>query len=310
MPEFTLAGDIQQYAAQDACAPECTLRDANRYCRAISRRHYENFTVASWFLPRRLRQHFYNVYAYCRWADDLADESPSPSAALRLLDRWERELENCYRGNPGHPVFVALAPTIAEFKIPIDPFRDLLIAFRQDQRVTAYETHEDVLDYCRNSANPVGRLVLYLGRSHDTGRGELADSICTGLQLANFCQDVARDWDRGRRYLPAASMQQCGYDLEMFERREFNAAFRGLMQREIDRAESYLMAGRPLVGMIPRFLARDVSLFINGGLAILQAIRRIDYSVWSRRPTVGRLRKAVLLASALCAKGAKSEASA
>ena len=196
-------------AAADAAAEPAILP-------AAGRRHYENFTVASRLLPRRLRQHVCNIYAYCRWADDLADEIGDPQRSLALLDWWETQLRDCYDGRAAHPVFIALSETIRKFDIPAEPFLDLLVAFRQDQRVTRYETIDQVLEYCRCSANPVGRLVLYLGRCHTPERARLSDSICTGLQLANFCQDVARDWDRGRIYLPQADCRRFGYDEAVF----------------------------------------------------------------------------------------------
>src|SRR6185295_9685602 len=167
------------------------------------------------------------------------------------------QLRACYQGHARHPVFVALAETIREFEIPIDPFADLLVAFRQDQRVSRYETFEDLLGYCRNSANPVGRLVLYLGRCHDEQRGELADSICTGLQLANFWQDVARDYQNGRIYLPQESCRRAGYEEAMFARHEFNSAFRHLLTDEVDRAEGFLRTGEPLVALVTKELRVD-----------------------------------------------------
>jgi squalene synthase HpnC len=268
---------------------------SRRYCRKLARTHYENFTVVSWLLPKKLRQHFYNVYAYCRWADDLADETGDPSPSLELLDWWEEQLGHCFQGRQTHPVFVALSETIQEFGIPQGPFADLLVAFRQDQRMTRYETMEELLNYCRFSANPVGRLVLYLGRCHDEERGRLADSICTGLQLANFWQDVARDWNQGRIYLPAEHCRQHGYTESMFERNEANAAFRSLLAAEVAEADQWLRRGLPLVGMVPRHLQLDVALFIHGGLAIMDAIRRQEYDVWSRRPTLSKRRKLRLM---------------
>jgi squalene synthase HpnC len=262
----------------------------------LARRHYENFTVASWLLPRPMQQHFCNVYAYCRWADDLADQARDPRESLALLDWWEEQLHACYRGQVTHPVFVALWETIREFRIPPDPFADLLVAFRQDQRITRYETAEQLLEYCRYSANPVGRLVLYLGRCHDRKRVRLADSICTGLQLANFWQDVAEDWDRGRIYLPQARCRRHGYDESMFARRQCNEAFRRLLAAEVSEAEGWLRRGRPLIGMVPRWMRLEVALFIQGGLAILEQIGRQDYDVWSSRPVVSKLDKLRLAA--------------
>ena len=272
-----------------------SLDAAREYCRRLARTHYENFTVASWLLPKHLRQHFYNVYAYCRWSDDLADEVEDAAQSLDLLDWWQRQLDDCYRGRAAHPVFVALVDTIEQFEIPAEPFRNLLIAFRQDQRKTRYETFDELLGYCRNSANPVGHLVLYLGRAFDEEHARLSDEICTGLQLANFWQDVSRDFDRGRVYLPRETLRRYGYDDAMLERREFNDAFARALRHEVDRAEAFFARGRPLAARMPRELRIDVELVLRGGLAVLAAIRRIGYNVWRTRPVVGRRRKVWLV---------------
>src|ERR1700756_2060298 len=188
-----------EYAIPERAPSEA---EAQAYCSRLARSHYENFSVASWFLPERLRQHFFNVYAYCRISDDLGDEVGDPQWSLELLDQWETELNACYAGTPRHPVFVALAETVRVFEIPQHEFSDLLTAFRQDQTITRYETFDDLLGYCRNSANPVGRLVLYLCAYRDPERQQLSDFTCTALQLANFWQDVSLDYDKGRIYLP------------------------------------------------------------------------------------------------------------
>ncbi len=287
--------ELAIYGPAGARAQRPTLAQAQAYCRRLARLHYENFTVASWLLPRDLRPHFCNIYAYCRWSDDLADETAGGAESLQLLDWWQSQLDDCYRGIATHPVFVALESTIHEFEIPADPFRDLLTAFRQDQTTSRYDSFGDLLGYCRNSANPVGRLVLYLGRCHDDRRGQLADNVCTALQLANFWQDVARDYDRGRIYLPQDSCRRAGYDEAMFARREFNPQFRQLLAGEVDRAESLFNSGQPLVDLVPRHLQIDVQLFIDGGRAIQSAIRRIDYNVWRRRPVVAKAAKLRLL---------------
>jgi squalene synthase HpnC len=293
MTQTTFQEELATLGPKIECARKATLAEALTYCRNLARTHYENFTVASWLLPAELRPHFHAIYAYCRWSDDLADETAGGAASLELLDWWQSQLEECYRDPEAarHPVFVALVPTIREFGIPIEPFRDLLVAFRQDQTCKRYETFEDLLGYCRNSANPVGRLVLYLGRCHDQRRGALADSICTGLQLANFWQDVKRDYENGRIYLPQESCRRAGYDESMFARHEFNPSFRRLLAEEVDRAESFLRAGEPLVGLVTKPLRVDVRLFVDGGLAILDAIRRIDYDVWRARPVVTKWTK-------------------
>ncbi len=283
--------DLERYGPQAAIQKPLTRRQGRRYCRRLARRHYENFTVASRLVPRRLRQHVCNLYAYCRWADDLADEVDDPKQSLALLAWWEAQLRDCYRDRVVHPVFVALSETIGKFDIPIEPFIDLLVAFRQDQRLRRYESAEQVVEYCRYSANPVGRLVLYLGQCHTPDRVRLADCICTGLQLANFCQDVARDWQRGRVYLPQVACRRFGYDEAMFARHECNDAFRQLLAAQVDQADGWLREGLPLAAKMPPGLQLPVALFAQGGLATLEAIRRQDYDVWARRPTVSKWEK-------------------
>jgi squalene synthase HpnC len=268
---------------------------ALRYCETLARRHYENFTVVSAFLPRRLRPHMFSVYAYCRWADDLGDEIPDPERAEALLRWWGEELEACYAGAPRHPVFVALAQTVREFAIPIEPFQNLLRAFLQDQRVHRYETYDDVREYCRYSADPVGRLVLYLFGYRDAERQALSDSTCTALQLANFWQDVAVDWQKGRVYLPLADMRRFGYTEEALARGECNAAFRDLMAFEVARARELFAAGAALKDQVARRLRIDLELFTRGGLEILRLIERAGYDVLTRRPVLSRGRKAALI---------------
>jgi squalene synthase HpnC len=292
----TFTTDLQLYGPNAQLPKKLSAAECRRYCRRLARRHYENFTVVSWLLPRALRQHFYHIYAYCRWADDLADETAGPKQALALLQWWESLLHLCYRGEAEHPVFVALGETIREFNIPIDPLADLLVAFRQDQQVVRYETPEQLIGYCRYSANPVGRLVLFLGRCHDGRRGHLADSICTGLQLANFCQDVARDYARGRVYLPQSQLRRFGCDESMLARGEASEPLRRLLEAEVTEAEGWLRRGQPLVGMVPAELRLDVALFVEGGLAILEAIRRQKFDVWSRRPVLSKFEKLRLAA--------------
>jgi squalene synthase HpnC len=295
MTQPSVTADLARHGPHSSEPSLPSRAEALSYCRRLARTHYENFSVASWLLPKHLRPHFYAIYAYCRWADDLADEASNASESARLLDWWEQQLDGCYAGKPRHPVFVALLPTIEEFSIPREPFVNLLIAFRQDQRVRRYATPADVLEYCRNSANPVGRLILYLGRCHDEPRARLSDAICTGLQRANFCQDVARDWALDRVYLSQSTLARAGYTDAMFADRRCNDAFRLAMREEVDRAEQSLRDGEPLIDLMPRPLRLQVALFAAGGREILQAIRRQDYDVWRRRPTVSRLTKLKLL---------------
>ncbi|MFO0919817.1 MAG: squalene synthase HpnC [Planctomycetaceae bacterium] len=263
-----------------------SVAEADAYCRQLATSHYENFPVVSWLLPKELHQHFFNVYAFCRWADDLGDEAGDTRRALELLQWWREETERCYAGECVHPVFVALQPTIDEFQIPRQPFLDLISAFEQDQRVTEYETFDQLRDYCRRSADPVGRLVLLLCRQSTPEHIAWSDSICTGLQLANFWQDVSRDLDIGRIYLPREDRERFAYPREDLHRRVTNDAFLDLMKFEVDRAGDYLRAGLPLVERLPGALQIDIDLFLHGGLRILDRIERIGYRVWDVRPKV------------------------
>ncbi len=279
-----------------------SLEDSRAYCQRLARSHYENFSVASWFLPARLRQHFFNVYAYCRISDDLGDEVGNPAASLLLLDQWQKELEACYAGRPRHPVFVALAETVRTLEIPQHEFSDLLTAFRQDQTVTRYETFEDLLGYCLNSANPVGHLVLYLCGYRDEERQKLSDYTCTALQLANFWQDVSLDYAKGRIYLPLESLRRFGVSEQDIAQNRNTAAFCEMMRFEVQRAREWFDRGLPLVGKVDKELAIDLELFTRGGQEILNAIQKQGYAVLGRRPSISKPRKLALVARAALGK--------
>ena len=278
------------------------LADAREYCARLARTHYENFSVASWFLPRRLRQDFYNVYAYCRISDDLGDEVGDPAASLELLNEWQRELDACYEGNPKHPVFVALSETVRLYDISKHEFSDLLIAFRQDQTVTRFETFNDVLSYCKYSANPVGHLVLYLCGYRDPERQQLSDFTCTALQLANFWQDVTVDYAKGRIYLPLEDLRRFSVSEDDIARNQNTAAFRKMMKFEVERARDWFRQGLPLIGKVDRELAIDLDLFSRGGQEILNAIEKQDYAVLGNRPSISKPRKLALVARAALGK--------
>jgi len=275
-----------------------SLPEAYAYCERLARSHYENFSVASWFLPKRLRQHFFNVYAYCRISDDLGDETGDRAASLQLLDEWEAELNACYSGEPRHPVFVALAGTVRDFDIPKHEFSDLLTAFRQDQMVTRYETFEDLLAYCRYSANPVGHLVLYLCGYRDAERQQLSDFTCTALQLANFWQDVNPDYEKGRIYLPLEDLRRFSVTEADIAANKNVPAFREMMHLEVQRAREWFDRGLPLVGKVNRELAIDLELFTRGGQEILNAIEHQGYAVLGNRPAISKTRKLALVARA------------
>jgi squalene synthase HpnC len=301
------------------------LEEAEAYCRRLARSHYENFSVATWFLPKRLHQHFFNIYAYCRISDDLGDEVGSPAISLALLDRWEEELNGMYVRmgeatqvpprqqshaeftrnpvtSPRHPVFIALRETVQQFSIPRYEFADLLTAFRQDQTVPRYQSFDDLLGYCRNSANPVGHLVLYLCGYRDPERRELSDFTCTALQLANFWQDVSRDFLKGRIYIPLDDMSRFGVNEQTIAGGRATPAFLELMKYEIGVAREWFARGLPLAGKVNRELALDIELFTRGGQEILNAIERQGYDVLASRPAISKSRKLALLGRALLAR--------
>ena len=274
-----------------------SLRSARAYCTHVARSHYENFAVVSFLLPRRLIPHFHAVYAYCRWSDDLADETGGD--ATHLLDCWRRELLSCYDGEPHHPVTAALRETIRRFDIPPDPFLNLLIAFTLDQHVKRYASFEQLLGYCVNSANPVGRIILYLFECFDETKAALADQVCTGLQLANFWQDVARDLDIGRIYLPEEDRRTFGYSDEDLAARRCTPAFRELMHFEVDRARGFFDRGERLLSLLP---ARCASMSISlsaAGVRSSAPSNALTTTFWSRRPVVTKMEKLRLLAGAI-----------
>jgi squalene synthase HpnC len=283
-----------------------TLAEAQAYCKALAESHYENFHVASWFLPKALRPHFHSIYAYCRISDDLGDEVPDAAQALALLNLWGRELDACYNGHARHPVFVALAETIRACAIPTEPFADLLVAFRQDQTIKRFATMDEVHAYCRYSANPVGRLVLYASGevtpATQTEFFRLSDATCTALQLANFWQDVSVDWLKDRVYLPQADMQKFGVTDAVLQQGIATPEFRALLKYEVDYARSLFKQGLPLIDKVNRDLALDLDLFSRGGLEILRAIEQRNYDVLSARPAISKASKLQLAFHAVSGK--------
>src|ERR1700732_438863 len=265
----------------------CPSQTAQRYTRWLATHHYENFNVVSWLLPKELHQHFYNVYAYCRWADDLGDEIPDTQRAIELLDWWEAELNACFQGNPSHPVFIALRETIVAKEIPKQPFADLLKAFRQDQTVKRYPTWDSVLNYCVYSANPVGHLVLYLCAYRDAERQRLSDATCTALQLANFWQDVASDLEKGRIYIPLDIAASHGLSEADLVERRFDDRYVNLLKDLIARTRKLFAEGLPLVKMVDARLSVDLEMFSRGGLAVLDAIASDGYDTLHHRPSIG-----------------------
>jgi squalene synthase HpnC len=276
-----------------------TIREAERHTRRLATTHYENFHVVSFLLPKHLHQDFYNVYAYCRSADDLADEIPDTAESLKQLNWWRGELDRMYAGEAEHPVFVALKGTVAKYGIPKQPFADLIRAFIQDRNMSRYRTWDEVLDYCVYSANPVGRLVLYLCGYDDAQRQELSDATCTALQLANFWQDITVDQQKNRVYLPLDLLAGHGYTVEELFAHKFDERFRAIMREAVKRAREFFLTGLPLTGMVSRRLAVDLELFTRGGMCVLDKIEQQDYDVLSRRPKISKVERAGLLIGTL-----------
>jgi squalene synthase HpnC len=276
-----------------------TLEESVAYTRWLATNHYENFHVVSFLLPKRLHQDFYNVYAFCRWADDLGDETGDTQESLRLLRWWRGELQGMAAGRVKHPVFVALAGTARQYQLPEILFDDLIKAFEQDQTVTRYQTFEELFQYCRYSANPVGRLVLGLCGYNDPERQALSDATCTALQLANFWQDVTVDLEKDRVYLPLELFERHGYPLEALFARKFDGRFRAVMRDAVGVARDLFLKGLPLAGRVDRRLAIDLDLFSRGGMRVLEKIEAQDYDVLRARPAVSKMERVVLLLGAV-----------
>jgi squalene synthase HpnC len=286
---MTFAEDLKRYGPDSSTT--CTLEAAREYCARLAASHYENFSVISMLTPRRLRPAFEAVYAFCRWSDDLGDEVGDRAKSTELLRWWKGQLQAMYEGVALHPVFVALGPVVREFGIPITPFGDLICAFEQDQVVTEYESYNQLLDYCRRSADPVGRIVLYLSGCFDERNARLSDKTCTALQLANFWQDVARDLAIGRVYLPRADREQFGVTLDDLRVAPAGSGVRALLKFEVQRTRDLFREGAALIPLVSREISPCIELFTQGGLAILDRIEGQEYDVLTRRPKLGRLTK-------------------
>jgi squalene synthase HpnC len=312
-PETT-APDALTGAPAQYLTPEDrpALEEARAWCRALATSHYENFHVATFFLPKRVRPHFESVYAFCRVSDDLGDEVADTTTALRLLHAWGQMLDQCYDapGQSRHPVFVALRPTIEACDLPRSLFHDLLRAFIQDQIKTHYETWDEAVDYSRYSANPVGRLVLMICGYRDEHRAILSDKICTALQLANFWQDCVRDSEIPRRYIPAEYLRRFNVDEGQIAGRVFTPEFAAMMHSLVDRTRAMLAEGAPISRSVDPELRVTLDLFRKGGEAILDGIAAQEYDVLRGRPVVTRRKKLTLLLGALLGKLRTAGASA
>ena len=266
-----------------------SVEEAYALCKRLAKSHYENFTVVSWLLPRDKSRHLYAIYAFCRFVDDLGDEFQGDR--MRALAFWEEQTDLCYRGAPTHPYMIALQQTIRSYDIPEEPFLKLILANRMDQTTHRFPSYQDLDYYCQHSANPVGHLVLYICGYRDQERQRLSDYTCTALQLANFWQDVARDYAMGRIYIPLEDMARFEYMEEDLSQGVVNDAFRNLMAFEVQRARGLFAQGLKLIDTIDGRLKFDVALFSAGGEQVLDAIERQGYDVLSRRPSQSKATK-------------------
>jgi squalene synthase HpnC len=288
-----------QLSMEAALSRNWTLAEAEKYTRRLATTHYENFHVVSFLLPKRLHQDFYNVYSYCRHADDLGDEIGDTRESLRLLEEWGGELDLMYQGETRHPIFIALRGTAEKYGIPKQPFADLIRAFMQDQNITRYQSWDGVLDYCIYSANPVGRLVLYLCGYSDAERQRLSDYTCTALQLANFWQDVTVDQLKDRVYLPLNLLAKYNYTVDDLFAHRCDERFRSIMREAVDKTRQLFLAGLPLARTVDKRLAVDLELFSRGGMRVLDKIESLNYDVLSQRPKISKMERVTLLLGTL-----------
>lgn len=304
MSSVSTAPHIAEFPAcvGEAFVPADSIAEAEAWTAHLARTHYENFPVISLLLPRSLRQDFCNIYAFCRTADDLGDEMHDDQASLHWLGELRKRVAECYGGTPQGKLAVAIARTIKKFDIPPEPFLNLISAFEQDQTIKRYDNFPQVLDYCRRSADPVGRLVLYLCGYRDELRQKFSDLTCSALQLINFWQDVRRDiLERDRIYLPRDSMDYFSVSEEQLRAGQCDENFRELLRFEVRRTEAMFDGGEALLPLLDKRHRGHITLFARGGRTILQAIIRQNYDTLTRRPVMTGGQKTRLIFSGLAA---------
>jgi squalene synthase HpnC len=276
-----------------------SIPEAYRYCLRLARTHYENFPVGSLLIPKKLQPHVCAVYAFARRADDIADEDFPEADRIPALTAWQGLLERSLHGRVNHPIFLALRETIRQFQIPTQLLVDLITAFKLDVKVKRHPTFNDVLYYCRHSAEPVGRLVLHLFGYRDESLMGLSDNICTALQLANFWQDVAVDLKKNRIYIPLEDLNRFGYRPEQLFAQQYNEAFCRVMQFQVDRTEEMFLRGAPLVYQTGGRLGLELKCVVLGGLTVLKKIRELNYNTLAERPVIRGKDKMGILFKAL-----------
>jgi len=289
MPPVTQIAESTKPPRGQATSPQTqrSIAEAYRFCKELATHHYENFPVGSLFTPPVIRSHIHAIYAFARIADDYADEGNIPSGErLNRLDDWQQQLDNCFQGRASHPVFVALAHTVRQLNIPQKPFNDLLVAFRMDVTRNRYEHFDDLLFYCDHSANPIGRLVLLIWGVSSTDILHLSDQFCTGLQLANFWQDISVDLHKDRIYIPLEDFRRFGYTEHQLREGETGESFRNLLQFQVSRTKEILTLARPLLKNVGGGLRRELALTWHGGTTILEKIEAGDFDTLSTRPRI------------------------
>ena len=281
-----------------------SLEDAQRYCTKIAKAHYENFIISNWFTPTNIKQHIENIYAFCRFGDDLGDDAPfPPEERLLLLNEWENDLNRGFskdnngkfKGIPRHPIIKAIRHTASTFEIPIEPFLKLIKAFKMDQTKNEYNTWDELREYCVHSADPVGHLFLYVYGHDDEKLREISDYTCTALQLANHWQDISRDLEQNRIYMPIEDMEKHGYNLEMYKNKDVNENWTELMKFQVERAREWFAKGEELWQLVDPMLAVDLQMFTMGGVAILDSIEKLKFNTWKKRPKVSRFKQLWML---------------
>ena len=279
------------------------LDSAQKYCTKIAKSNYENFIISNWFTPKEIKQHIENIYAFCRYGDDLGDDSPfPPSDRLKLLNEWMKDLERAFnseklpwKGKPRHPILIAVSHTAETFNIPITPFKRLIEAFKFDQEKTRYSNFQELKNYCIHSADPVGHLFLYIYGYNDEELQKISDNTCTALQLANHWQDVSRDLEQDRIYMPIEDMERFNYSLENYKNKIVNDEWRSLMRFQVERARELFENGKELWEKVDSRLVVDLKMFTMGGLAVLDAIEAQGYDTWSKRPKISKLKQLRML---------------
>jgi squalene synthase HpnC len=299
----------QAISGAQVAARKWSVDEAYAYCSRLARSHYENFPVGSILIPKNLRKHFHAIYAFARAADDFADEGYSAGFSqqerLAWLAEWHQMLKEAFQRRAAHPIFIALAETAAAFELPISLFEDLLSAFSQDVTTRRYRSFDDLLDYCRRSANPIGRLILLLFGYKDERLHKLSDHICTGLQLANHWQDIGIDLDKDRVYLPQQDLARFGLSVAELKQRRATDSFKRLMQYEVELAREHFARGRALCLCVGGRLGLELRAVWLAGMRILESIEENNYDVFHRRPVITAADKIKIVSVAL-RKGAFS----